>query len=98
MSLTRLRIRPNRLFRFLESAARQHPRHRAIIFYDHPMTYRELNEAADRFANALIQLGVKKGDRVGLLLPNSPQMVIAYYGALKIGAIVVSLNPLFNGR
>jgi long-chain acyl-CoA synthetase len=49
-------------------------------------------------ANALIQLGVKKGDRVALLLPNSPQMVMAYYAALKAGAVVVSLNPLFNAR
>jgi long-chain acyl-CoA synthetase len=81
---------------FLESAARRHPRQKAIMFFDQPMTYRELNEAANRFANALTDLGVKKGDRVALLLPNSPQTVIAYYGALKIGAIVVSMNPLFT--
>ncbi len=84
------------LFRFLELAARKHPGNRALLFYDRALTYRELNDAADRFANALAQLGVKKGDRVALLLPNSPQMVMAYYGALKLGAIVVSLNPLFN--
>ncbi|MBI5653402.1 MAG: alpha/beta fold hydrolase [Chloroflexi bacterium] len=84
------------LFRFLDAAARRHPNQRAIIFYDRTLTYRELNDATNRFANALIDLGVKKGDRVALLLPNSPQMMIAYYGALKAGAIVVSLNPLFN--
>jgi len=84
------------LFRFMEMAARKHPQHRAIVFYDCVINYRELNELANRFANALIELGVRKGDRVALLLPNSPQMVIAYYGALKAGAIVVSLNPLFN--
>ena len=84
------------LFRFLESAARRFPRQRAVIFYDHALTYRELNDATNRFANALIELGVRKGDRVALLLPNSPQMLIAYYGALKAGAIAVSLNPLFN--
>ena len=82
------------LFRFLDTAARHHPRTRALIFYDRALTYRELNDAVNRFANALMQLGVKKGDRVALLLPNSPQMVIAYYAALKAGAIAVSLNPL----
>ena len=80
----------------LDSAARRYPRHRAIVFYDHSVTYRELNDAVNRFANALVELGVKKGDRVGLLLPNSPQTVIAYYGALKVGAVVVSMNPLFS--
>ncbi len=84
------------LYRFLDSAARRYPRKRAIVFFDSPLTYRELNDAANRFANALIGLGVQKGDRVALLLPNSPQMVIAYYGALKAGAIAVSLNPLFT--
>ena len=84
------------LFRFLDAAARRHPRHRAIIFYDQPITYRELNDAVNRFANALIGLGVNRGDRVALLLPNSPQMVMAYYGALKAGAVVVSMNPLFT--
>lgn len=84
------------IYRFLENAARRHPHHRAIIFYDHAMSYRELNNAADRFASALIALGVQKGDRVALLVPNSPQTVIAYYGALKAGAVVVSMNPLFD--
>ncbi|MBI5305050.1 MAG: alpha/beta fold hydrolase [Chloroflexi bacterium] len=84
------------LFRFLESAARRFPNQRAVVFYDRALSYRELNDATNRLANALSNLGVKKGDRVALLLPNSPQMVIAYYAALKIGAIVVSLNPLSN--
>jgi len=84
------------LFRFLDTAARHHPHTRAIVFYDRALTYRELSDAVNRLANALIQLGVKKGDRVALLLPNSPQMVMAYYAALKAGAVVVSLNPLFN--
>lgn len=84
------------LFRFLDSAARRHPHTRALIFYDRALTYHELNAAVNRLANALIQLGVKPGDRVALLLPNAPQMVIAYYAVLKIGAIAVSLNPLFT--
>ncbi len=84
------------LFRFLEISARRYPKHRALVFYDRALSYRELDQIVNRFANALLALGVKKGDRVALLLPNSPQMVIAYYGALKAGAVVVSMNPLFN--
>lgn len=86
------------LFRFLDTAERRYPRNRAVVFYDHALSYRDLNRAANRFANAMIGLGVKKGDRIALLLPNSPQMVIAYYGALKAGAVVVSMNPLFNAE
>lgn len=86
------------LFRFLDTAARRYPRNRALVFYDHALSYRDLNRTVDRFANALLGLGIRKGDRVALLLPNSPQMVIAYYGALKAGAVAVSLNPLFNAE
>lgn len=60
------------------------------------MTYRDLDEAANRFANALIQLGVRKGDRVALLFPNSPQFVISFFGALKAGAVVVAFNPIYT--
>ena len=58
------------------------------------MTYRGLSAQAGRLANALQALGVVKGSRVMLLLPNVPQSVIAYYGALRLGAIVVMGNPL----
>ncbi len=62
------------------------------------LTFRELDEQANRLANGLTGLGVKKGDRVALLLPNCPQFLIAYYAALKIGAIVVATNPLYSPR
>ena len=84
------------LFRFLESAARRHRLRTALIFHGRRISYWELNEAANRFALGLQNLGVQKGDRVMLLLPNMPQAVIAYYGALKIGAVVVLSNPLFD--
>ena len=86
------------LFRFLDTAARRYPRNSALVFYDHALSYRDLDRAVNRFANALLALGVAKGDRVALLLPNSPQMVIAYYGALRAGAVVVSMNPLFTAE
>lgn len=62
------------------------------------MTYRELNEATDRFAAAIQQLGVAKGDRVSLMLPNLPQYVIAYFGTIKAGAVVVNTNPTYTPR
>ena len=62
------------------------------------MTYRELEEASNRFANALQSLGVKKGDRVAIMLPNMPQQVIGFFGALKAGAVVVNTNPTYTPR
>jgi long-chain acyl-CoA synthetase len=87
---------------FLEESARKYPDSIATIlpgrFGDTQLTYRELNELANRLANALIGLGVKKGDRVALYMPNCPQFVIAYSGILKAGAIVVATSPLYSPR
>ncbi len=60
------------------------------------MSYRELQEAVDAFAGGLYELGVRKGDRVAVMLPNSPQFIIAFLGAMKIGAIVVNVNPTYT--
>jgi long-chain acyl-CoA synthetase len=62
------------------------------------MTYREVADRTKRFATALFQLGVRKGDRVAIMLPNCPEFVVAFYGALRIGAIVVNTNPLYVAR
>ena len=67
----------------------------ALIFYGAKISYRQLKEQADRFATALCDLGVKKGDRVALLLLNSPQFIIAYFGALKAGAILTAISPVY---
>lgn len=67
----------------------------AVIFYGRKISYRELRDQTDRFAAALYGLGVKKGDRVALLLLNSPQFIIAYFGALKAGAIVTAISPVY---
>jgi long-chain acyl-CoA synthetase len=67
----------------------------AIIFYGKKISYRELRDHVDRFATALHDLGVKKGDRVALLLLNSPQFVIAYFGALKAGATLTAISPVY---
>ena len=59
------------------------------------MNYRELDAASDRFASALQGLGIKKGDRVGIMLNNIPQTVVAFFGILKAGATVVNINPTY---
>lgn len=86
------------LHQLLVDSAEEHPDVPAIIFEGNRITYRRLNELTDRFANALEGLGVRKGDKVALFLPNIPQFVIAYYGALKAGATVTPLNPLYKER
>ncbi|MBN1368264.1 MAG: AMP-binding protein [Dehalococcoidales bacterium] len=68
----------------------------AVSFYGFDMTYKELDEAVDRFAAGLLELGVEKGDRVGLYLANCPQFVISFLGTLRAGGIVVALNSMFK--
>ncbi len=85
---------PAPMHRLLRSAARRFPRKTAIIFEGNHLTYRRLNQESSRFANYLRSLGVNPGDKVLLLLPNLPQTVIAFYGALKAGAVVVFTTPL----
>ncbi len=80
----------------LAGTARKFPDHTAILFYGKRITFGELDRLANRFANVLLDLGVRKGDRVALMLPNVPQMVIAYYGALRTGAFAVATNPLYR--
>lgn len=79
----------------LSKSADEFPENTAIVFYGKKIGYKELNIQANKLANALITHGVKRGDRVGLMLPNIPQAVIGYYGILKAGAIVVEISPLY---
>ncbi len=67
----------------------------AVVFYGRKMSFRELREQVDRFATALQDLGIKKGDRIALLLLNSPQFIIAYFGALKAGATLTAISPVY---
>ncbi len=80
----------------LEQTAQKFPDHPALLFYGGKIGYRELDTLANRFARSLSRLGVRKGDRVALMLPNIPQMVIAYYGSLRLGAVAVPTNPLYH--
>jgi long-chain acyl-CoA synthetase len=82
----------------LMKSAREFPEKTAIVYFDKGMTYRELNNLSDKFAAALDGLGVKKGEKVAIFLPNIPQFVISYYGTAKIGAIVTAISPLYKER
>ena len=86
------------LFRMLQDAAAGFPDRPATAFFGAHLTYRELLDHVERFSAVLAGLGVKKGDRVGLLLPNCPQYVIAWYACQRIGAIAVGNNPLYTQR
>jgi long-chain acyl-CoA synthetase len=84
------------LTRLLDDAASSFPTGTALAFLGTTLTYRELKDAVDRFAAGLKRLGVDKGDRVALVLPNCPQNVIAFFAALRLGAVVVQHNPLYT--
>jgi long-chain acyl-CoA synthetase len=92
------------LDRLLAESAAKYPDHPAIIFgaavgsrvMDKALSYRQLNDAVNRFAAAMQDLGVKAGDRVVMFLPNCPQLVIAYYGTLRAGGIAVPGNFLYS--
>jgi long-chain acyl-CoA synthetase len=79
---------------FLLDTEGKHPRYIASTFNDSDITYEELNGKVNGMAHALKGLGVEKGDRVALLLPNTPTYIIAYYAVLKIGAVVVNSRYL----
>jgi long-chain acyl-CoA synthetase len=82
----------------LEKTATEHPEKTAIAYFEREITYGELDLLSDQFAAALAKLGVKKGDRVAIFLPNIPQFVIAYFGILKAGDILTAISPLHRER
>lgn len=82
------------LHELLSNAARTYPERAALIFFGQKIGYRELDLQSNRLAHALHALNVKDGQRVAIVLPNIPQCVIAFYGALKAGAVVVLGSPL----
>lgn len=87
---------------YLEESARKYPDTIATIlpgkFGDTKLTYKEIDKLVNRLANALVDLGVKKGDRVALYVPNCPQFIIGYYAILKAGGVVVATSTLYSPR
>lgn len=86
------------LFDYLQRAAIKHPEKKAVDFLGKKLTFAQLYESALKMANHLQLIGLQKGDRVSIMLPNCPQAVISYYGALIAGGIVVQTNPLYMER
>jgi long-chain acyl-CoA synthetase len=82
----------------LTRSVNQFPNKTALIFIDSRISYQQLDRMVNRFANALIDLGVKPGDKVAMLMPNMPQLVAATYGAWRAGAVVVMNNPLYTDK
>ncbi len=97
-------VRPNidypeiPLYQLLEDTSKKYPDKTALVFFGKKITYRELDEISDRIAAFLKNLGVGKGSRVIVDLPNTPHYVAAYFGILKTGATVVQCNPLYTER
>ncbi|MGB9904939.1 MAG: AMP-binding protein, partial [Desulfotomaculales bacterium] len=86
------------VFQLFQEVAEEHPEKTALVFFGRRITYRELARYIDALAAAMAEMGVEKGDKVALLLPNCPQYVIAYYAILRLGAVVVPVNPLNTER
>jgi long-chain acyl-CoA synthetase len=93
--------RERSLFSILEESARRFPSRPAAVWFvpgGRTLTYAELLRDIERFSAVLASLGVNKGDRVGLILPNCPQYVIAYYATVRLGGVIVGNNPLYTQR
>jgi long-chain acyl-CoA synthetase len=93
-----IEVAPRSVHQAFDEATERAPQRAAVAFYGRMITYAELREATDRLANALAALGVKKGDRVALYLLNSPQFIIAYFAALKCGATVTPISPVYTSH
>ena len=87
---------PRPLFSLIEQAAAEYPDRPCTNFLGHSLTYREIADLVDRAAAGLQALGVIKGTKVGLFLPNSPTFVVYYFAVLKAGGVVVNYNPLYS--
>jgi len=86
------------LSQLLAEAAQKAPQQAAYSYGGKESTYAELEQLTNRLASSLHLLGVKKGSRVAVMLPNCPQFVISYYAIVRVGAIVVNVNPLYTER
>jgi long-chain acyl-CoA synthetase len=86
------------LQRVLQKTAENYPAQVAIVYDGKEITYAQLDSLSNQFAHALAKLGVTKGDRVAIFLPNAPQFIIAYFGILKVGAVVTAISPLHRER
>ena len=84
------------LYSLIKDSARAVPSSPCLHYNGRTLDYSQVDDLSSRFARSLVTLGVKKGDRVAILMPNIPQFVIAYLGILQAGAVVVACNPLYK--
>ena len=91
-------VQPISVYEMFRRSALDHPHKPAVIFFDKKITFQELDRLVDRFAAALSRLGVRKGDRIGALLPNCPQHIIAFLAVTRLGAIHVPANVMCRGE
>lgn len=89
---------PMELAAMLEEITQRYKKREAIRFENRIITYQELNEKANRVAGGLASLGLAKGDRVAIMLPNIPEFVFSLFGIQKLGAIAVPFNTMYKGR
>ena len=83
------------IYKFLEESAETDPNNVATIFFDAKISYKELWEKVLRFADSLQKLGIKRGDRIGIYLPNCPQFIIAFFAINRLGATIVPFNTQY---
>jgi len=95
---TEVEIQHRTMPEFLDRTVSEFPNHPAFIYMGRKITYRELGSLVNRFANALIDLGVQPGDKVAMLLPNIPQVIIADYATYRVGGVTAMNNPLYTER
>ena len=93
-----INYKPITLAEAVRRAARNFPESVALLMMGKKITYRELDHLVDRFATALADLGIQKGDKVAIILPNIPQVVVAAFGVMRLGGVVVMNNPLYTER
>ena len=82
----------------LQKSAKEFQQKTAIIFDEREISYAQLDLLSNQFANSLVKLGVKKGERVAIFLPNIPQFIVSYFGILKAGGVVTAISPLHRER
>lgn len=86
------------IYQILQLAAGRYGERPATAFFGAHLTFRQLKSQVDRLATALVRLGIRKGDRVGIMLPNSPQYLISFFAIVRLGAIVTNINPIYTLR
>jgi fatty-acyl-CoA synthase len=91
-------IRKYTLSELLRTAASENPDRIAVFFEDRSMTYSQLDILASRFASGLLKLGIRKGDRVGLYMPNFPEWIVAFFGIARMGGVVVPMNTRYKAK